>query len=188
MNQGIAAPSSGGSPFAGLIHKVSAVPAAGIAVEHDASATERLFLVEALGILAVDRLTVSYRLRPSGDGRFAMTGRVAARVTQACVVTLEPVGEAIDEPIDCTFVPAADANRPQSEEEEALALDDLEPIVGDAIDVGRVVYEVVAAALDPFPRTDGASLAEGGSVSAGSDEGDHPFAALAGLARRPPED
>ncbi|MDX2259664.1 MAG: hypothetical protein NW205_12215 [Hyphomicrobiaceae bacterium] len=178
----------GASPFAAFAHKVGAIPSAGLVVEREASPEERAALLDLLGVVAVDRVDVRYRLRPAGAGRFVLAGRVIAHLQQACVVTFEAVAETIDEALDCTYVPAAEADYRQDAEEEALALADIEPIEGDTIDVGRTLYEVVAAAMNPFPRADGATLSEDGRASAGPDAPSGPFAALAGLARPARED
>jgi hypothetical protein len=69
----------------------------------------------------------------------------------------------------------------QHEETEALAAAELEPIVHDRIEVGRIVYEHVAAALDPYPRKEGASL-EQADPEAG--ERESPFAVLSKLTPR----
>jgi hypothetical protein len=58
---------------------------------------------------------------------------------------------------------------------------DPEPIVAGQIAVGRVVYECLAAAIDPFPRAPGAALDRTSTAPDGgsSAKPESPFAVLA---------
>ncbi len=168
-------------------HNVNAIPASGLSARRVANDEERAALAAELDILGCDQLEADYTLRPSAGGHVLMTGTVKAKVRQACVVTLEPVAETIHEPLDTRFVPAAEAFRPQDDEQEALAAEDLEPITGDSVDAGRIVFEVVAAALTPFPRLADAALSDDGILEAGAVGRDNPFAALAALKRDEPK-
>ncbi len=53
------------------------------------------------------------------------------------------------------------AKLPESGEEEveALSAAEIEPIEHGRIDVGRIVYETLSAAIDPYPRKAGAEFA-----------------------------
>jgi uncharacterized metal-binding protein YceD (DUF177 family) len=85
-------------------------------------------------------------------------GTVHAEVTQACVVTLDPVPEVIDEEIEEIFVPegSALARMPANDAGEIVVDADgpdlPELFTGDEIDVGALVAEMAAMALDPYPR------------------------------------
>jgi hypothetical protein len=120
---------------------------------------------------------------PSALGRYRVSGTLHADIAQACVVTLDPVDSAIDESFDVTFWPEQDMPAPSG---GALDIDeepDPEPIVAGHIAVGRVVFECLAAAIDPFPRLPDAELerrtAAGAEASAGAS--DSPFAVLANI-------
>jgi hypothetical protein len=68
----------------------------------------------------------------------------------------------------------------------AVDLDDEpepEPIVAGQVAVGRIVFECLAAALDPFPRAPDAALdrLEAAPSSAGADSSSSPFSVLAKL-------
>ena len=84
-----------------------------------------------------------------------------------------------DEPFDVEFrrgaLPVAD----MEPDFDALGGDDPEPIEHGLIKVGRLLCEIVASAVDPFPRADDATLDqhEAGAAEAAT----HPFAALARL-------
>ncbi|MDX2289853.1 MAG: hypothetical protein NW217_13650 [Hyphomicrobiaceae bacterium] len=167
--------------FSDWSHKASSIPASGLSMRRRADDAERAELVDTLGIVSCERVEADYALRIGADGAVLMTGRVRARLHQACVVTLEPVAEEIEEPLDTRFVAAALAFRNQEEEQEALSVEDVEPLLGDTVEAGRIVLEVVAAALNPFPRRADAALSEHGTLEAGATGPDNPFAALAVL-------
>ena len=167
-------------------HALGEIGETGLARERRASEAERAALARALDTLAVTDLRAVYEIQPLARGRYQLTGDIEASVTQSCVVTLEPVDGRVAERFEAEFMPAgelAGAER-QEEEMEALAAADLEPIVHERIEVGRVVYEQVAAALDPYPRKDGARLEQPGASESGRDESGGPFAALAKLRPR----
>ena len=165
-------------------HAVRDVPADGLAVERRATEAERERLARELAIPSVDDLTVSYRLSPRTGGRLALEGRLAATVTQECVVTLEPVGGTLTVPLDVVFSP--DPIAPGAEIEgslEDLDKPDEEPIVHGAIDVGRIVEEEILASLDPYPRRADASFEW--TDEKGEAAGEHPFAVLGKLKKSP---
>ena len=54
-------------------------------------ADERAALARRFGLLALDSLTAKVGLMPADGGLVRIHGTLAAEVTQACVVTLEPV-------------------------------------------------------------------------------------------------
>ena len=64
---------------------------------------------------------------------------------------------------------------------------DPEPIVAGQIDVGRVVFECLAAAIDPFPRKPDAALDRSTSAAAdgGAGKPESPFAVLANVKTKP---
>lgn len=134
---------------------VMQIPETGL--HRDITATEpQREAISALGDLrGVAEATASFDLKPFADGRVQVTGRVRAKVTQTCVVTLEPVDNLIDERIDLTFVP------PEQIRELADTVDDDgEPDPGDPpeaiergmIDIGRVATDALFLGLDPYPR------------------------------------
>src|SRR5262249_43903450 len=95
---------------------------------------------------------------PAGGGRYLLTGTLRAEVSQACVVTLEPVASIIEDAFEQAFWPPEDMPAPKSGEVDLEEAADPEPIVAGQIAVGRVVSECLAGALDPYPRAEGAAL------------------------------
>ena len=124
-------------------------------------------------------------MEPKSGGRVQVTGRVRARVGQTCVVTLDPIESEIDEEVDLTFAPEAEARKladlieeGRDDEEPPEVLDPPEAIIGGTIDLGRIATDAIFLAIDPYPRKPGAVFEA--EVTAPDPE-DHPFAALKAL-------
>ncbi len=116
-------------------------------------------------------------------GRFHVEGRVRARIGQTCVVTLDPIENAIDEPIDWIFAPPEQIPEMAALVEEAAESDveipdPPEPIENGVIDLGRIATDALYLAVDPYPRKPDAVF-EPPVVP--EDPEDHPFAALKAL-------
>ncbi|MFC7551773.1 YceD family protein [Pseudoroseomonas wenyumeiae] len=73
--------------------------------ELEATEAERAALAARFGILEVSSLRASLRLRQEAGGAARVRGHLTADVVQACVVTLEPVPQHIEEPVDLRFLP-----------------------------------------------------------------------------------
>lgn len=121
----------------------------------EATAAERAALAGRFGILGIGALSATLRLQPEPGGSVRVRGRLRAEVEQACVVTLEPVVQQVDAPLDLRIleegeVPADDD--PESPDEIESA--------GGQVDLGEAVAEQLALALDPYPRAPGASMPE----------------------------
>lgn len=144
-----------------------------------ATADERAALARRFGAEAAPRFSVDVRIEAWEDG-WRVVGAARARVTQTCVVTLEPVDAVIDEPIDRRFTadPARAAAAPDIDPEA----EDPPELLGDVIDVGEIAAETVALALPAHPRADGAVY----DAPEDDDEeaAPRPFAALEELKRR----
>ena len=166
-------------------HAVRNVPADGLGVERSATVDERRRLAEDLAIVSVDALVAKYRITPLSKGRIAVAGSVETRVTQECVVTLEPVTSSVSVPLDVIFTPESHVPEPEIEGSlEDLESPDEEPIENGVIDMGRIIVEELVSGLDPYPRREGASLDWTDEKNAGAEA--NPFAALARL-KRPSE-
>jgi hypothetical protein len=154
-----------------------------------ASDAERAALAQRFGLLELPALSAELRLRRARAGRYVeIDGVLQARVVQSCVVTLEPVDSALDEPFALLLGPiGAPAPEPASSE-LIVDLDEPEPLEGDEIDIGELVAQQLSLALDPYPRAkdapDPAAAALGGDTAAPEPPADGPFAAL--RARRKP--
>lgn len=153
----------------------------------EADARERAALARRFGIVSIESLAAVLRLAVRADRRSVrVSGTIAADVTQTCVVSLEPMKNHIDAPIERLYGEDVQEESVGS----VLYLDDLEdvpePIVAGAIDVGEAVAEQLALELDPFPRRPGVTF-EGyrAGDGKGTQEGEQgPFAVLARIKRQ----
>lgn len=174
------------APLSLVVH-VARLPQAGMPLRLDTNADERAGVAERLGILAVNNLTADLLVRRWKRDGVVVEGRIKGSLDQACVVTLEPVREIVDEAVDLIFVPeTSKLARIEPEGDGELHLDpegaDIpETFRGDTIDLGPFIEELVGLSLDPYPRAPGVEFSEldtdpdpsGGKVS--------PFAALGRL-------
>lgn len=170
------------SEFPLIVTLADAAHGRAISVEADADA--RAAIARRLGLVALDRFTLSAEVRTVAGGLGAK-GEVSADVVQACAATDLPVPATIAEPFDLRFLRDVDA--PASEDEEIeIGSDDLDllPLEGDRVDLGETAVQTLSLALDPFPRHPDADriLAEKGVLS---EEAAGPFAALAKLRGKP---
>ncbi len=163
-------------------HPVAELTAPVPACERTATPDERHRCAQALELLDCSHLAASYEIVPIGEGRYRVAGRFQADVVQSCVVTLEPVAAHIEDVFDVEFWPAVPQERESEREIEVLSGVDPEPIGPAGIDIGRIVYEYLSAALDPYPRKEGAQFQW--QEPAGEDAGSGAFAPLAALKKR----
>jgi hypothetical protein len=162
-------------------YAVTNIPEAGLQVERAASPEEREAIARALDLIACSSLTASYALAPRSGGHFRLTGTLKAQIEQSCVVTLEPLTNDIVESFSVDYWPETEIPSPASGVIDVHDEPDLEPIVTGRINVGRVIFECLAGAIDLFPRKPGVTF-EGPVASpenGGSGKSDGPFAALA---------
>ena len=117
---------------------------------------------------------------PEGPEGWRMEARLTADLAQTCVVTLEPIPVRVDERITRHFVPDDEA----VEIDMDIDADEPDPF-NDTIDPGAIAIEILALALDPYPRTAGAEPVEIRATPPGAEALDDtalkPFAGLAAL-------
>jgi hypothetical protein len=160
-------------------HAVQDIPEAGLAVERSASHDERENIARALDLLACRSLAVRYALSLRGGGHVNLSGTLWAQVEQSCVVTLEPLLNEINENFSVDYWPETEMPEPSSGEVDMQDGPDLEPLVGGRIEVGRVVFERLAGAIDLFPRKPGVTFEPPEASPGGDGNPDGPFSALA---------
>ncbi len=165
-------------------HPTTDIPAGGRAFTREATEAERSAVARAIDILDCARLTANYRIRPTGGGRYHLEGPLVAEITQACVVSLKPVASTLRLPLDvdfCNEMPSPETS-PDSEA-EVSALPDVALIENGRLDVGAVIFDVLSAGLDPFPRAEGASFGWTDPKEPGAKP--NPFAVLESLKNKP---
>ncbi|MFY0613879.1 MAG: DUF177 domain-containing protein [Hyphomicrobiaceae bacterium] len=146
-----------------------------------ANVAERELISRIFGDAKCLTLAAMYTIDPQAPGKYRVFGEVTARLEQICGVTLEPIEQTVDEAFDVEFRAGARRDFNKDADFDALGDDDPEPIEHGEIQIGRFVCEVVASAIDPFPRADDAALDQFESVAPDSESNPNPFAALARL-------
>ena len=159
-------------------HRGSEVAEGGLSETRIATATERSAIAQALDVVSCDEVKAEYVMRPIGEGRYRMTGKISARLTQKCVVTLELISQTIKEDFDVEFRPAGSLPEMGDAEVEVLSFPEIEPIEHGSIEAGRFVFEMLSATLDPYPRKEGARFDWEDPASTSEPSATGPFAGL----------
>jgi hypothetical protein len=139
-------------------YRVREIPEAGLRETRSATAAERVSVAAALEVVACEELTAKFDIRAMGKGNYRLAGKVAAMLTQTCVVTLEPIAQTAEGTFDVEFWPAGSITEQGEDELEALSAAEIEPIEHELIDAGRIVFETLSASVDPYPRKAGAEF------------------------------
>ncbi len=152
-----------------------------------ATPEECIELARELDILTCESVSVNYTIKPQGKDRYRFSGTLEASASQACVVTLEPVPERISETFSIDLGPpeALDDEAPTTGDREILSMPDVEPIEDGRIDVGTLVFGMISAALNPYPRRPDAEFDWVDPKIKAEPEAANPFAALAKLKPKP---
>ena len=168
---------------------VSRLPAKGIVVKLEADARQRAALAEMHALQAVEAFRFELRVSPWKREGARVSGAVKAKITQTCVLSLDPVEAAIEEDIEALFVPersrlASDRSRAGEILLDAEGDDAPETFQGSKIDVGAVAEEFFELAIDPYPRRPDAELPDNADVEGGGLDRRQPFAKLGSLVRK----
>lgn len=175
-----------GADILAWAHDVTDIPERGLDVTRSASAAELGRIAAELDLVACDALAARYRIKPVAGGGYRVRGDITARVEQRCIVTLEPVAAEVAAPIEVEYWPSAGREGEDEDGEmEALSAAEVEPLEHGRIDIGRIVFEQLAAGLDPYPRKTGAEFTPPPEAPAGAATSG-PFAGLARL-KKPEE-
>jgi hypothetical protein len=163
-------------------HATADIPRQGLFVERSASAEECALLAAALEVLACERLDVRYEIEPLPQGRYVARGQLTAVLEQSCVVTLSAVPTCVEDSFEVPFWPPEQlaVSASEARERSVLAPDDPEPIENYRLAIGRVIFELITAGLDHYPRAAGAEFEWAESRPGTGEPGqDGPFAGLA---------
>ncbi len=164
--------------FSRPVH-VHEIPANGRHFNITTTVPERAAVARQLGLPGIGELTAKLLVTPFRKDGLAVGGTIHSRLTQTCVVSAEDFESVVEAPVDIRFSPdghdpnaefdLAELNDPEAEDPPDL-------LTGSGIDLGAVIAEFLALALDPYPRKPGVAfegLSEDPSLS--------PFAALNAL-------
>jgi uncharacterized metal-binding protein YceD (DUF177 family) len=160
---------------------VDDIPDTGLHRAIEAPAEVRAELSELAELRELPQLSAEFDLFRQGTG-VLVTGRVRAKVGQICVVSLEPMESVIEEAVDLEFAPAAGAPAAKKARKRADGGDEQpEPLIDGMLDLGALATEFLMLGINPYPRKENAEFA----APMVEDEGEHPFAALEALKKRP---
>ena len=146
------------------------------------TANERKAIAAALGIVSVKKLRFIGALAPQDRKDWTLTAELGATVVQDCVVTLDPVTTRIDEDVIRSYV----ADIPEIEASEIeMQVDETIEDLPETLDLAQVMIEALSLALPPYPRSEGADLANTVFTEPGrapmTDDDAKPFAGLGAL-------
>ncbi len=158
---------------------------AGDVVRFEADAEQRAAIAAQAEALSLARFAVTVQLAKVSSSRFKLDYRLEAEITQACVVTLDPVLSRIDRSFvrELHFVapgrkapePAAELDLSGQEEDEPEEIDNLH------YDLAGPALEEFLLALDPYPRCPGVEFDPG---QVGDPAPESPLAVLKSLKSR----
>lgn len=165
----------------------------GAALDIVASDSERAALAKRFGFLGLPALSARVTVDRRLGGQIVVEGRLRGRIVQACVLTLDPVNQDLDDAFRIVFKKdLADDRDPESGDAVLSAQADApEPLTGNLLDVGEIVAEQLSLAADPYPRRPGAKLEDvmpklrHHGRRGPPDQRRHPFAGLAALRDKP---
>jgi hypothetical protein len=160
---------------------VGRLPHKGLPVTIRANAEQRAALAEEHGLLSVEDYSAELLVTPWKRNGVKIVGSVQADVTQACVVTLEPVTAHIDEPVEGLFLPDDSRLGRQGFDDggeimlDADGPDGPEIFSGDTIDAGALAEQFFGLALDPYPRKRGAAVDDAAAGEAADEPVENEF-------------
>lgn len=153
-------------------------------------------IAKAYDLDAVNELTAEFTLKPYRKAGLRIVGPLTATIAQTCVVSLEPFETVLEIDVDRTFEPQSsrprkirDLNEDGEIEIDLETLDPPDVILDGVLDLGAVICEELALAIDPFPRKPGVEFEGGGEDEmpepVEQEAKPSPFSALKALKDRP---
>lgn len=151
--------------------------------EIEADQAECAALAKRLGVPAVKSFAATIRLRLTGGGKIVrMGGQIRAKLTQICVVTLEPMKSSVEETFSRLY--SVEADDELAEVVIEIDEDVPDPVEDGHIDMGEAAAEHLALAMDPFPRSPGAAFTPPPEEPLEPEVKPSPFAALASVTKK----
>ena len=176
-------PTPGDLPDLGLRLPVAGLPDSGKVIPIDLGETARKALATYLDIIAVNSAKGEIRIRPWRGKGMRLEGAVTATLTQQCVVSLEPMETRAESVFVRKYLPpsmiqADEAKVPGDLTVDPLEEDPPEPLPAE-IDLGAIIAEELALAVDPYPRRPDVAFSwEEGAVAPADEDVYRPFEAL----------
>lgn len=140
---------------------VTTLPSSGFKVALEATPSELLAIAADSQLLSVEKFHTDLVFRRWRRDGVTVTGSLRASITQACVVTLDPLETSIEAEIERTFLPEGSGlTKPRLNNEGEIIVDfdggdEPELFEGDTIDAWSIVLEQFNLEIDLFPRSPG---------------------------------
>lgn len=167
------------------IYNLGRLGNAGDAVRFSADTEQLAAIARWSGVLSLESFTVAIDIKKLGPTRFGLGFKVTADVTQACVVTLEPVAAHLETGFarELHFTGQIRRKLPADESGADLVLDSAEEEGPEEIeslhyDLAGPALEEYVLALEPYPRAPGVEFK---APEEGLEAPESPFAVLKGL-------
>lgn len=165
----------------------------GAALEIVASDAERAALAKRFGFLDLPAFSARVTVDHRPGGQVVVEGRLRGKIVQACVLSLEPVAQELDDAFRLVFAESvSDERDPESGEAVLSAQAEApEPLAGNMLDIGEIVAEQLSLTADPYPRRPGIKLEDvlpklrTAGRRGPQEQRRHPFAGLAALRDKP---
>ena len=121
-------------------------------------------LAKLLGLVSIASLDAELKVTKNGRTGIRVAGELRAKITQTCVVSLEPFEADCVEPVNIRFAPEAESAKAHAKAAAELKAaieagasliegeDPPDPIVKGIIDLGAVTGEFLGLGLDSYPR------------------------------------
>lgn len=119
---------------------------------YNASPDELVGLADYLSVVNVTYFKADLVVRAVAGQRYRVSGSYSAEVTQESVVSLDPVLSKIEEKVLVEYCPAELLGENEVVDLEA---DEPEPLLNDEIPIGAFLSEMLAVAVEPYPRNEG---------------------------------
>ncbi|MCB9993680.1 MAG: DUF177 domain-containing protein [Hyphomicrobiaceae bacterium] len=173
----------------GLLIPVDVITHASRTLDFEADKDQLVWLTGTMHVSEIRKVAAQFSLVREAEG-VHVTGTLTATVVQPCIVTLEPVTQQIDVPLDRRYLPErmrVPDPGPASETHVDLDSEDLpDYFVGGDVDLAPLVIDTLGMEIDLYPRAPGAELPE--TRENAPSESTSPFAALAARFSKPADD
>ena len=167
---------------------VTDLPSQGRNVPVQASPVECAALCRRFGLDVLHNfsahLLVERARTKEGTRAIRVHGSFSADARQICVVTLEGFAVHVADEFDIYFVRPSDLPNEEGDMIDPGDEESLEPLVSPEIDLGELLAQHMALALDPYPRRPGVDVQPGAAAADDPNlarEADNPFAILGQL-------
>jgi len=153
------------------------LPASSKAFSYSATDAELKALASYADVAEVNSFTSEVRVRVLPGGRYRVEGSLRALIVQESVINLSPISKEIEEALSVEYLPE-DTEKAGEEDSASLDADPPEALENGQIPIGKLLGELFAVAIDPYPRNENDTF-EWVEKDSGADTG--PFAALKAL-------